>query len=400
MKNKFKSKIDINASAASIGISSEDWIDISSYEEKSTALKIMSSNQFDVLPIKEASGDYIHYWKTIIPGKYDDIIKANVVNSKSIYYDTSLVDLLRLFNKNSQAYYFLTDYNDIVGLVSNVNLNSKPVYTFFYVYLSEVEIDLGNWIDSILDEEEILEIITEKSLNSKNTTSVDVLKRYSNEEEENINRRLIEYLYLTQYDSIIRIKKLFSALGYQSANKFGADFSYLTLYRNWFAHPLNYNKIDLKNDLWLVYKSAVAILDRTKMYLPSLIRAYYKTVYQTNDGKFVLKINQKNDAINTYMNSKGYKYYCFITGWNPYSDELSIEENQKRNSWLVNILNKKGKEIFEGKGIPSNDSWKPEDSFLVFGIPKKDVISIGRKFGQNAIVYGEINDNPSLIFIR
>ena len=56
--------------------------------------------------------------------------------------------------------------------------------------------------------------------------------------------------------------------------------------------------------------------------------------------------------------------------------------------------------LYEGEGVGSDKSWEPEKSFLILGIPLDEAILIGKKYRQNAIVVGKLNEPPQLIWIR
>ncbi len=55
---------------------------------------------------------------------------------------------------------------------------------------------------------------------------------------------------------------------------------------------------------------------------------------------------------------------------------------------------------FEGHGVGQDPTWEPELSLFIIGISKDDVLEIGKKFEQNAIVYGKLNNSPELIILN
>ena len=77
---------------------------------------------------------------------------------------------------------------------------------------------------------------------------------------------------------------------------------------------------------------------------------------------------------------------------------LTVEQNEHRLKDLRNkIVNYK---YFEGEGVGKDPSWKPEKSFLILGITKERAIELGNEYEQNAIVYGEINELPELLWLQ
>ncbi len=77
---------------------------------------------------------------------------------------------------------------------------------------------------------------------------------------------------------------------------------------------------------------------------------------------------------------------------------LSDDENEKRHSELVSAV--AVYRYYEGEGVGEDKTWKPEKSLLILSITKKDAIEIGKKFGQNAIVFGMIAAPPELIVLE
>ena len=55
---------------------------------------------------------------------------------------------------------------------------------------------------------------------------------------------------------------------------------------------------------------------------------------------------------------------------------------------------------YEGYGVGEDPTWEPELSMLTIGISMEDASVLGKKFEQNAIVYGEINNTPRLLILN
>ncbi|MBT3936957.1 MAG: DUF3293 domain-containing protein [Candidatus Marinimicrobia bacterium] len=52
-----------------------------------------------------------------------------------------------------------------------------------------------------------------------------------------------------------------------------------------------------------------------------------------------------------------------------------------------------------GYGKDPNGNWIPEPSFFISGISKSEASRLGKKYGQLAIVYGEINKKSELLIL-
>ena len=80
----------------------------------------------------------------------------------------------------------------------------------------------------------------------------------------------------------------------------------------------------------------------------------------------------------------GWNEYFVITAWNPFSKQLSLDENRRRNSELENDLLAVNAELL--KAIGRSNDWKWfEESFAVRNIALKEIIQKARKYQQNAI---------------
>ena len=106
--------------------------------------------------------------------------------------------------------------------------------------------------------------------------------------------------------------------------------------------------------------------------------------------------------------------WTYITAFNPYSEEYSKERNRQQNQYLLEELkghpNKfiirygfgassdydKRKRLSEQSSI----TWPPEESFLVIGISREDAMTFGRKYKQNAILFGEKSAPTELVILN
>ena len=129
-----------------------------------------------------------------------------------------------------------------------------------------------------------------------------------------------------------------------------------------------------------------------------LLKAYTETDFNVFELSITIKIGKNNDLLNNLLFEQGFEKWAFITPFNPYSKVLTVEQNEHRLKDLRNkIVNYK---YFEGEGIGKDPSWKPEKSFLILGITKERAIELGNEYEQNAIVYGEINELPELLWLQ
>ena len=127
----------------------------------------------------------------------------------------------------------------------------------------------------------------------------------------------------------------------------------------------------------------------------NLIQAYKNTIYQVDGIDQPIKIGNPNPALDAFCIKNGAQRWAFITAWNPLSVTLSVEENQKRNQkLLVEIANYT---VLTGRGQDPDGIWPAEESFFILGIKLLDSITLGRKYGQRAIVVGAVGADAKLI---
>lgn len=129
-----------------------------------------------------------------------------------------------------------------------------------------------------------------------------------------------------------------------------------------------------------------------------LIEAYKNTKYIVFDLNLTIVIDKSNLEINELLVKHNTKEWAFITAYNPYSRALTNEENRIRHNKLIEMT--KNYVTFEGHGVGQDPIWEPELSLFIIGISKVEASKIGKKFEQNAIVYGELNNSPELIILN
>ena len=129
-----------------------------------------------------------------------------------------------------------------------------------------------------------------------------------------------------------------------------------------------------------------------------LLEAYKNTKYKVFQDDIVIEIDKLNDKLKELLNKYNSTEWAFITAFNPYSKALNQDENIERHNELKELTN--SYIIFEGHGVGEDPTWEPELSLFIIGISKVEASKIGKKFEQNAIVYGELNNSPELIILN
>lgn len=125
--------------------------------------------------------------------------------------------------------------------------------------------------------------------------------------------------------------------------------------------------------------------------------AYLNTSYQVPSMHLVLTISQTNPELDRILTGHQLHTWAFITAWNPFSRQLNPDENINRN--LLLEIDLKPYTYYPGMGVGNDETWDPEPSFLVLGVPYDEAKALGNKYQQNAIVWGEKNQACQLVIL-
>lgn len=136
-----------------------------------------------------------------------------------------------------------------------------------------------------------------------------------------------------------------------------------------------------------------------------LIAAYRSTNYQagTGEGGITLRVDQYSKPLSRLFAQSGHRCAAFITACNPFGALENLETNIKACADLRGRLDSyvaRPDQIVEGMGIDSSGTWPPEKSFLVLGLDLETSRTLGKEFGQNAVVWAGADAIPQLILLR
>ena len=130
----------------------------------------------------------------------------------------------------------------------------------------------------------------------------------------------------------------------------------------------------------------------------ALKEIYLRTTYIafTPLGEIHIRIGHDNHLLDQLLINHGVNNWCFITAWNPYSVIASKGDNLRWNFALEQEL-KQSFVVFGGLGKGEDSGWPAEESFLVLGISPTESMSFAKKYQQNAIVIGDLENPPALL---
>jgi hypothetical protein len=133
-----------------------------------------------------------------------------------------------------------------------------------------------------------------------------------------------------------------------------------------------------------------------------LDRFYRSTDYvvRSDDGEIILSIDTNSREIDDLMAAAGVRSWAFLTAWNPGSQPLPRDENDRRQERLMADLKDSRFKFLRGTTVDPMDKWEPVESFFVLGIERDDAAALATKYGQNAIVFGRISEPSELVWCR
>ncbi len=246
----------VKITAASVGISKKRWIAINENEiTNNNYVDLMKSNRFDHLPIISDNDSVFYYFKTDKPNDYTSITKHKINYDDVISLDTNIRDVIDKFTATNRTFYFLTFHRKITGLITIGNLNCKQVQIFIFSLICELEKELGNFLNTNLQETDIKNWVkSKKKSDDPKDKYAQILHNYSQLIESDLENKLIEHFFLVDFFNIICDLMLFEKLEF-TKNEWKSLISVNEL-RKRIAHPTkslldndNNNIYQLKNRL-------------------------------------------------------------------------------------------------------------------------------------------------------
>ena len=131
---------------------------------------------------------------------------------------------------------------------------------------------------------------------------------------------------------------------------------------------------------------------------PALWEAYEKTHFIVQSTpEFVLKIGQYSEELKQLFIHRSLRTAAFITAYNPFSQQLSEDENLERQEKLVKEIQSRGLNMLRGLGQDPDQKWEGEPSLLILDIAFEAAKKLARTYEQNAFVWCDESCTPQLI---
>jgi hypothetical protein len=147
---------------------------------------------------------------------------------------------------------------------------------------------------------------------------------------------------------------------------------------------------------------SIGAIESDRMPVPGPLIAAYEAAHYVVFGEpdIVMKVGEKNAQIDALLAAQGADRAAFVSAANPRGLRRRLAENVVAFHTLRNVLRKSRYLVYEGEGRDPKGAWRPEGSVLVLGIAREDAEALGRRFGQNAILYLEKGRAPELVLLR
>jgi hypothetical protein len=129
---------------------------------------------------------------------------------------------------------------------------------------------------------------------------------------------------------------------------------------------------------------------------------YLRTSYrvETVEGAIDLRVGTPSQEMDRLLAERGATRYAVVTACNPGAKRLTDGENAARHEALKQAVAALGVDILPGENVADEGDWPPEPSLCILNIPEEKAVSFGRRFGQDAILYGEGGGVPHLVPCR
>lgn len=198
-QREFEYRPNINLSAAHIGISRWDFTYVLG-ENESKAKEMMKQDRFDVLPVLNGEGRFESYFRTEVPDQYEHIQLHEITDAETIYYRMSFRDLIKKIKNEQRSFYFLTNYEEVMGMIVLANFNSQLVRNHLYSIISELEQSLCNIFRKELEETEVVAAFA----SSKDTVTKGIAEKYEKSKKDNVDNDIYELIYLDTINTILK----------------------------------------------------------------------------------------------------------------------------------------------------------------------------------------------------
>jgi hypothetical protein len=134
----------------------------------------------------------------------------------------------------------------------------------------------------------------------------------------------------------------------------------------------------------------------------NLVKAYLAAKYiVVIDGQeHRLQLDTPSPKVDELLINESISNAYFITPENPFSLELSDEENKLRHIRFLKTLTTDSHKYITGYGTDMHEKWGREKSYLILNANKKAMHQLAASFGQNGLLKYSIGRGAELLLMR
>ena len=133
---------------------------------------------------------------------------------------------------------------------------------------------------------------------------------------------------------------------------------------------------------------------------PGLRKAYLQTAYlvRAPQGVHALRIGEHHPAFDAEVAAAGARCWAVVTAWNPGSLPRPADENAAAQAALAQAISDLGLDAWAAEGKADGGGWR-EESLCVLDMEAARAVALGRKFGQLAVVVGQLSGAAQLLAV-
>jgi Protein of unknown function (DUF3293) len=118
------------------------------------------------------------------------------------------------------------------------------------------------------------------------------------------------------------------------------------------------------------------------------------------DGPVVLRVGVPCAALQALMIAHNVELAGYITAFNPYSQVVSLEDNQLATHLLEQRLITSNLPYWPCDGKDPEGLWPSEPGYLILGADRRWLRRLGRRFRQHALLVCRRTGRPTLLWTR
>lgn len=134
-----------------------------------------------------------------------------------------------------------------------------------------------------------------------------------------------------------------------------------------------------------------------------IIEAYLHARYRVLPAvgePWVLRLGRPDTHLRDAQRSAHSTCSALVTACNPLGQYLTPSLNAARQKRLQSVLRARRCRYLHAAGEDPHCAWPAEPSILIFGLNRSTAVALGRRFGQNAILWSGVNGRVGLVLLR